>query len=79
MKIFVFLNDYWGKWHPVIEVSRKKSNGESWLKKFLSCGKGKGYKKLLVSVSIAGVNEVPAQDEYDGALEGDTDLDEKIV
>ena len=60
----------------------KKDNLENWSKKFLSCGKQKGYKKLLVSISsgcTSGIDKIPTQDKYENALEGDTDLDKKII
>ena len=42
--------------------------------------KPKIYKKLLVrNGSSSGVNKISTQDEYKNALEGDTDLDEKII
>ena len=48
--------------------------------KFLSCGKQKRYKKLLVSsVSMSGMDEIATQDEYKNALKGDMDLYKKIV
>ena len=44
------------------------------------CGKQKGYKKLLVSTgTTAGVDKIPTQEEYETALEGNEDLDKKIV
>ena len=43
-------------------------------------GKWKGYKKLLVSTGTTpGVDKIPTQEEYENALEGDDDLDKKIV
>ena len=43
-------------------------------------GKQKGYKKLLVSTgNTPGVDKIPTQEEYKSALEGDKDLDKKIV
>ena len=52
---------------------------DSWSKKFLWCGKQKGYKKLLVSTGMTpGVDKNPMQ-EYDDVLEGDDDLDKKII
>ena len=59
----------------IIEFLSEKADWESWLMKFISHGKCKGYKKLLVSiVSMSFVNKVPLQEEYDNALEGDMDI-----
>ena len=64
----------------VIEFLGKKPGWDSWFKKFLLCGKRKGYKKLLVSTGTSpGVDKIPTQDEYESALEGDEDLTKKIV
>ena len=64
----------------IIELSGKKTDLDSWSEKFLSRGKHKGYKKLLVSTSATpGVNKIPMQGEYENALEGDEDLDKRIV
>ena len=64
----------------IIEFSGKKTDWDSWSEKFLSRGKRKGYKKLLVSTGTTpGVDKIPTQEEYDEALEGDDDLDKKIV
>ena len=39
-----------------------------------------GYKKLLVSIGTTpSVDKIPMQEEYDSAVEGDEDLDKKIV
>ena len=47
---------------------------------FLSQGKWKGYKKLLVgNGSKVGVDKIPTQSEFERALEGSTDLDKEIV
>ena len=44
--------------------------------KFLSHGKHKGYRKLLVSTgSMPGMDKSPTQDEYESALEGNKDVD----
>ena len=41
----------------------KKIDWDSWSEKFLSCGKQRGYKKLLVSNgSTSGVDKIPTQD-----------------
>ena len=43
-------------------------------------GKLKGYKKLLVSTGSApGMDKIPTQEEYENALEGDDDLNKKII
>ena len=50
----------------------------SWSKKFLSHGKHKGCKKLLVSSgSMKGVNKILLKEEYENALESDMELNEK--
>ena len=42
--------------------------------------KQRGYKKLLVSMGFTpGVDEIPMLEEHESALEGDEDLDKKIV
>ena len=52
----------------IIEFSGKKTDWDSWSKKFLSCGKWKGYKKLLVSTGTKpGVDKIPMQEEYESA------------
>ena len=57
----------------------KKVDWESWSEKFLSCGKHKGYKKLLVSNgSMEGVDKIPMHDDNDHA-KGDTALDSKVI
>ena len=64
----------------IIEFSGKKTDRDSWSEKFLWHGKWKGYKKFLVSTGITpGVDKIPMQEEYENALEGDDDLDKKIV
>ena len=64
----------------IIEFSGKKTDWDSWSKKFLSHGKWKGYKKLLVSIGTTpGVNKIPTQEEFENALEGNEDLNKKIV
>ena len=48
----------------IIEFLGKKTDGESWSKKFPLHGKQKGYKKLLViSGSTSGMDKIPTQDE----------------
>ena len=43
-------------------------------------GKLKGCKKLLVrSESTSGVDEIPTQNKYENVMEGDTDLNKKII
>ena len=40
----------------------------------------KGYKKILVSNgSTSGIYRIPIRDEYQNALEGDMNLNEKII
>ena len=64
----------------VIEFLSKKTDWENWSKKFLLHGKRKGYKKLIVSSgSMSGVDKIPPQDEYQNAIEGGMDLDNKIT
>ena len=64
----------------IIEFSGKKTDWNSWSKKFLLHGKWKGYKKLLVSTGTTHVvDKIPMQEEYQNALEGDEGLDKKIV
>ena len=64
----------------IIRFSGKKTDWDSWSKKFLSRGKQKGYKKLLVSTDTTpGVDKLLTQEEYESALKGDDDLDRKIV
>ena len=64
----------------IIEFSGKKTDWDSWSEKFLSRGKQKGYKKLLVSTGTTpGVDKIPTQEEYDEALEGNNNLDKRIV
>ena len=64
----------------IIEFLGKKTDWESWSKKLLLHGKQKGYKKLLVnSRSMSGVDKIPMLDEYENALEGDMDLNKKII
>ena len=61
------------------EFSGKKVDWECCFEKFISCGKCKVYKKLLVSSeSMVGGDKVPMQDVYENALEGDMDLDKKL-
>ena len=48
----------------IIEFSGKKTDWDSWSKKFLH-GKWQGYKKLLVSTGTKpGVDEIPTEEEY---------------
>ena len=64
----------------IIELLGKKADWESWSKKFLSCGKQNGYKKLFVtSKSMSGVDMIPMQEECKNALEGDINLNKKIA
>ena len=64
----------------VIKFSVKKTDWDSWSEKFISRGKWKGYKKLLVSTGMTpGVDKIPMHEEYEEALEGDDELDKKIV
>ena len=62
----------------IIEFLGKKANWESWSKKFLSHLTCKGYKKLFWSSELM-VDKIPKQNEYDDALEGDTDLNKKVI
>ena len=58
----------------------KKTDWDSWSEEFLLHGKWKGYKRLLVSTHTkSGVKKVLTQEEYENALEGNEDLDKKIV
>ena len=62
----------------IIEFLFMKTNQKRWYEKFLSHGKQKGYKKLLVSSgSISGMDKIPTLDEYENAIEGDADLEKK--
>ena len=63
----------------IIEFPGKKTDWERWSEKFLLHGKQKGYKLLVSNVSMSGVDKIPTQDEYENAMEGDTDLNKKIV
>ena len=64
----------------ITECLGKKTNWESWSKKFLSYGKKKGYKELLVSNgSTLGMDKIPTQDEYENALKSVMDIDKKII
>ena len=49
------------------------------VEKFLSCGKGKFYKKLLGEWSTLRVDKVHMQDEYKGALKSEMDLNKEIL
>ena len=63
-----------GKSIHIIEVSNKEADWESWSEKFLLHGKGRGYKKLLVSSrSMSGMVKIPTEDEYKNAMEGNAD------
>ena len=65
---------------PIIEFSEKKTDWDSWSKKFVLHGKRKDYKKLLVSTGTTpGMDKIPTQEEYNSMLEGDDDLKKKIV
>ena len=62
----------------IIDFLGKKTDWDSWSKKFLLHGQQKGYKKLLViSGSTSDMDKIPTQDEYKNAMEGDIDLDKK--
>ena len=62
----------------IIEFLGKKTDRESWSKKFLSHGKQDGYKKLLVSSgSMSGMEKIPIHDEYKIIMERNTNLDVK--
>ena len=64
----------------IIEFSRKKTDWDSWSEKFLLHGKQMGYKKLLVSTRFTpGVDKIPMQEEDKSSLEGDEDLNKKIL
>ena len=64
----------------IIEFSGKKTDWDSWSKKFLLHGKQKGYKKLLVSTgSMPGMDKSLTQDEYEEALKGNKDLNEMMI
>ena len=44
------------------------------------CRKCKGYENSLVSsASMVGVDKIPMQDEYENALEGDMNLNKKML
>ena len=44
------------------------------------CMESRSYKKLLVSTGTTpGVDKIPTQEEYDEALEGNNNLDKRIV
>ena len=63
----------------IIEFLGKKTDWDSWSRKFLSHGKQKGYKKLMISIgSMPGMDKNPTQ-EYEKALWENEDLDKKIV
>ena len=64
----------------IIELSEKKNDWDSWSKNFLSHGKYKGCKKLLViTCNTPGVDNTSMQEEFESARERDEDLDNKIV
>ena len=64
----------------IIQFFGKKIDWDSWSEEFLSHGKQKVYKKLLVSTGTTpGVDKIPMQKEYESALKGDGDLNRKIV
>ena len=64
----------------IIDFMGKKAEWESWSEIFISHGKHKGYKKLLVSSrSMLGMDKIPTQDKYENALIGNIDLDKKIL
>ena len=58
----------------------KKADWESWSQKFLSYGKHKRHRKLLVrSGFTSGVDEIPTLSKYENALKKGMDLDKKII
>ena len=62
-----------------IEFLRNKTDWDSWSKKFISHGKQKGHKKLLVSTGTTpGVDKIPTQDEQESTLEGNEDLNKSL-
>ena len=63
-----------GKSFFIIEISGKKTDWESWSKKFFLHGKQKGYKMLLVS---SGSISVSTQHEYENLLESDMDFNKE--
>ena len=72
------MSNKWKSIH-IIEFSGKKNDWDSWSKKFLLCGKWKGYKKLLVSThTTPAVDKIPTQEEYENSLEGYDDLNKKL-
>ena len=63
----------------IIKFLGKKSDWEKLVQGVLLHGQWKGYKKLLVSRgSTSDMDKIPTQDEYENAIEGDTDL-KKII
>ena len=55
-------------------------NGKAGPRSFLLHGKHKGYKKLLESSgSTSGMDWIATQDEHENTLEGEVDLDKKII
>ena len=86
LRKFVKVNSHYCFWEDVKQwkmysyywILGQETNWESRSKKFVFNGKQKGYKKLLIiSGSRSGMDNIPTQDEYKNALEGDTDLNEK--
>ena len=64
----------------IIEFSGKKTYWDSLSEKFLLHGKQMGCKKLLLSTGTTpGVEKIPMQEEYESALEGDEDLNKRII
>ena len=64
----------------IIELLGKKTDWESWSKKFLLHGMWKVYKKLLVSSgSASGMDIILTQDKNENVLKGNMDLDKKIT
>ena len=64
----------------ITEFLHKKTNWDSWSKKFLLHRKLEGYKKLLVSTgSTPGMDKIPTQEEYEDALKGNEELDKNII
>ena len=79
-QIFFWTNVKQTKSIHIIEFSGKKADWESLCEKFLLHGKQKGCNKLLLSSrSTLGMDKIPTQNEYKNALEGDRDLNKKII
>ena len=62
----------------IIEFFGKKSDWECWLETFLSWGKRKSYKNLLIGEgSTKELGMIPMQENYGEAIEGSTGLNKK--